>query len=615
MLYSDERGLEVRHNESASAYPEHDYRVGFVHRRLSIIDLSDGSLQPMKDESGDYCLVFNGEIYNYLELRAELEGLGHTFRTSGDTEVLLKAYKVWGPDCVSRLNGMWAFALFDRPAQRVFLSRDRFGIKPLYYTIRNGSLYFASEIKGILAASGVESRPNQRTVAQYLLFGAVDRSEETFFEEIREFPAAHWASVALKGGEPALSPEPFWQVPCGSPEQGEQEAVRDFRELFVDAVRIHLRSDVAVGTCLSGGLDSSSIVCGADLLQKAEQIPNYTHSAFGYCSSDERQNEEPYMDAVAGHTSADLHHVRVTQEEFEKELPNVLAAQDEPFGSASIVVQWFVFERARAKGMKVMLDGQGADEILAGYRPYFTSVAAGLLARGDLAGYRAFRSACRKDLGASDADLAAALPLLLEARFPFLCGFLRRLQRRVYRHVSNNPLSSIVSRDLLRCLSHGPPEQQDRAPCSLSARLKRDVERSRLPALLRYEDRNSMAHSIEARVPFLDYRLVEFAFGLPDDCKIRGTTTKYILRQAVKGVLPEAIRTRKDKLGFEPAAALTFAVAERHSHALKDNPTEFEREWFRPDRLREAMDAKGQLNHVQLWRILNTKLWLRQFWN
>lgn len=613
MFYSMRRGIHARYNEKIIGNSADGYSVGFVHRRLSIIDLSDASRQPMMDESGAYCLVFNGEIYNYRELRAELTDLGYAFMTTGDTEVLLRAYQAWGPACMSRLNGMWAFALLDARAGCVILSRDRFGIKPLYYTVKNNTLCFASEIKGLLAVSEVEREPNERTVARFLLTGLVDDTAETFFKRILKLPAAHWMSVSVEDKPLSCEPQPYWSFPTKTFQGTEQQAGQQFRDLFLDAVRIHLRSDVPVGTCLSGGLDSSSIVCAADVLRRSQAIPNYAHSAFGYHASDETYDETPYMEAVASATAVKMHYVHITQDQFEARLPDILFAQDEPFGSASIVAQWFVFQRAKAEGMKVMLDGQGADETLAGYHLYFSTLAACRLAAGDIAGFWRLRAAYERDIGPFPVSLRSVAGMLLKDLLPGLEAALRRVRQTTWLNPLRMALTEILDRpDLLQ-----PTASEAGANCiSLNKRLQRDVEALMLPALLRYEDRNSMAHSIEARVPFLDHRLVEFLFTLPADWKIRGVSTKYILREAMCGILPEVVRTRADKIGFRPSPDLTFSYVQRHRDLFISNQTDWERRWFRPEGVQKLLNGQDRsvASEFGLWRVLNTKLWARQFW-
>jgi asparagine synthase (glutamine-hydrolysing) len=393
----------------------------------------------------------------------------------------------------------------------------------------------------------------------------------------------------------------------------EDEAVQRFRELFLDAVRIHMRSDVPVGTCLSGGLDSSSIVCAADVLRRRGELSAYTHHAFGYRSPDPASNEASHMDRVVSATKTVMHYVDFDNRLFEETLPQIVCAQDEPFGSASIVAQWFVFQRAKAEGMKVMLDGQGADEILGGYHFYFATVGIGRVAAGDLLGFWRLRSAYKREIGAFPMTVRLALRLLLARWAPRLDAILRR------RHslLQLRPISVALTDALNRPeWLETPAYARAMASTSLHDRLQQDIRSLMLPALLRYEDRNSMTHSLEARVPFLDHRLVEFAFTLPDRWKISGVTTKYILRQAMEPFLPEAIRTRKDKIGFKADPGLTASYVRARRETLATHRTEWERRWFRPDALGALLERYDGSTAAEfaLWRVLNVKLWARQFW-
>jgi len=614
MLYSPDHGIHTIINKDLSASTINHYLVGFAHRRLSVIDLSEVNSQPMQDESGKYCIIYNGELYNYLDLREELEKLGYTFRSRGDTEVILRAYEAWGPRCMERFNGMWAFAILDRRDQSIILSRDRFGIKPLYYAIQNSTFYFASEIKGLLVLPHLRRRPNEKVVAKYLLTGRVDETEETFFEGLFQFPACHWAKLSLQENLPVLRTEPYWSLPTETYHGTEEEAIWTFKELFLDSLRIHSQSDVPIGTCLSGGLDSSSIICVSSLLRKKYQIPNYTHLAFGYCPSEEIYSEKKYMDIVAEETSSEMNHIDFTQEEFQKCLPFILEAQDEPFGSASIAAQWFVFKRARERGMTVMLDGQGSDEILAGYHNYFVTLALNLLTHRKLSQFFALRSQYQKEVGPFPLPIRyLPIGMIIGVLPQSLTRFINPATR-FYRKMTD-ATTLVFTQGLIR---NNPMDSfQLIKPLSLREELKVQLQSTCLPALLRYEDRNSMAHSIESRVPFLDYRLVEFLFTLPDDLKIRGVTTKYILRKAMEGILPEAIRNRKDKIGFKPNPALTFNFIGRCQDSIKKNDTEYEENWFEEQGIGKLMRSEGHslASELLLWRILNTKLWIRKYWS
>jgi len=617
MLYSKEKGIRVGVNQEVTACQPKDDLVGFAHRRLSIIDLSEKNAQPMMNESETCCVTYNGEIYNYGELRGELEGLGYSFKTNGDTEVVLRAYEAWGPGSFERFNGMWALVLLDTEKQSLILSRDRFGIKPLYYTIDNHAIYFASEIKGILAVLPSKREANEGTVVKYLMTGLVNDTQETFYQGIYQFPAGHWGRISLREDSPEIRLVRYWSFREETSQRKEEEAVEVFRQLFLDGIRAHAQSDVPIGTCLSGGLDSSSIVCVSDILRKDDQIPNYTHSAFGYCPEKEAISERPYADIVVKARSVDMHYVDFSENEFEKVLPSILLTQDEPFGSASIVAQWFVFREAKNKGMTVMLDGQGADEVLGGYHANFVSLAWSLLARKRIRESFLLRSAYEREIGSFPIPYDR---FLIQAGVALTPKILKRPLRRVAQicqtglgnmHRSpGNWLTEEISK------KYNPAQFRYETFASMNQELQRQVTSTFLPALLRYEDRNSMAHSIEARVPFLDHRLVEFLFTLPEDLKIRGVTTKYILREAMKGILPEVIRNRKDKVGFKANPDLTFNWVDRHRATLCRNQTEYERRWLNPVGMENLLGSRERSVEIEflLWRVINLKLWVRMNW-
>ena len=576
--------------------------IGFAHRRLTIIDLSVRSDQPLVDASGDYAIAYNGEVYNYLELREELIRLGHSFRSEGDTEVVLEAYKAWGTECVERFVGMWAFAILDRQRRTVLLSRDRFGIKPLYYARVGAALHFASEIKALLEVPGLEVEPNEELVRRFLLDGGVDFSEQTFFRGVTSLAPAHNLLVQLDGDR-TLNPRRYWSYPPQGGRVSEPEAAAQLHELLEQSVRLHARSDVPVGTCLSGGLDSSSIVCLAEALRAGGQIPRYTHSAFGYLPQDEAFSERGHMQSVVEATAARIFFVDPPVERFVEELHGIVRQQDEPFGSTSIAAQWFVFEAARREGMKVMLDGQGADEVLGGYETSFMVIASSLLRHGRLLSYARFSREHKALLGRRPLSLARAGWSALPARA-------RQSVSRL--PVALPPGAGIMSTEMRGRVRRDYAED---LPASLDELLRTQTESASLPRLLRFEDRNSMAHSIEARVPFLDHRLVEFAFRLSPEMKIKGVERKHVLREGMRGVLPEEIRVRQDKLGFRAEPEAAWIIAERHRESLVANRTEHEERWFDPGAFAALLDGpRSADNELLAWRAINAKLWLRQHW-
>ncbi|MFL5906689.1 MAG: asparagine synthase (glutamine-hydrolyzing) [Solirubrobacterales bacterium] len=578
-------------------------RVGFAHRRLSIIDLSDASAQPMIDASGELAIAYNGELYNYLELRDELGALGHEFRTSGDTEVVLNAYAEWGPDCLERMVGMWAMAILDLRRRTVFLTVDRFGIKPLFYTSSGETLFFASEIKALAAIPGIRIEPYEPAVRRFLSVGRVDETRHTFFDRIFRLEAGHSVSISLDRPEQMPATERYWTIPSRQGGLGVADAAESLAARLTESIRVHARSDVPVGTCLSGGLDSSAIVCIADRLRRSGAVPHYAHVGFGYLPEDPTVSEREYMDAVVKQTSIEMTYIEVPAERFRSSLVGIIAQQDEPFVSTSQAAQWFVFERARQAGLKVMLDGQGADEVLGGYHGYFQLIALALLRSGHPVRYLRFNREHRRRFGEPPIParraVAAAVP--------------RRALRRL-RGVPNMTVKPMLSPGLTSAME--PADYGTPVFHSINEILEAYTRWMNLPALLRYEDRNSMAHSIEARVPFLDHRLVELAFSLPGDYKISGVQTKRVLRDALRGIIPEKIRARTDKVGFRAEPSVTWALAEAHRESLSTNLTAYEREWFNPTGVRDFIDGSNRSDNAEftLWRVLNTKLWLRAFW-
>jgi asparagine synthase (glutamine-hydrolysing) len=590
------RALDHRGPDGDGEFGTDGVALGF--RRLAIIDLSDAGRQPFASDDGALRLLHNGEIYNYVELRRELESRGHSFRSQTDTEVIVRAYEEWGDDCVRRFNGMWALALWDGRRRRLLCSRDRFGVKPFYYRWDDGRLAFASELKAFHAVERLE--PHLPAVRDYLEQGYVDHTDDTFFAGIRALPPAHSLVVDERG----LRLYRYWSL---EPREAPADATDEVRELFLDAVRLRLRSDVPVGTCLSGGIDSSAIVCAVDHLLRTEAENarpvgdrQRTFTAF----FDERGfDERPYAEAVVERTRSQPHWVTFDSRELVEVLPSIVRTQDEPFGSTSIVAQWFVMRAAKKAGLTVMLDGQGADETLAGYHGYFGPFFADLLRHGQLRELGAELRAYRALHGAGVGTTAVAL-----AR-PFLPERVRWVARGRVRGGS-----ALVHPDL-------PPSAAEHTNGFGGGYLRRQMHviltRRGLPELLHYEDRNSMAHSLEARVPFLDYRLVELLFSLGSAELIERGRTKAILRRALGDLLPPVVRDRVDKLGFVTPEAEwlrnglgelagdVFASREFLERAFVDAAA--------ARRLLERHRSGERAAGFELWRALCLELWAREF--
>jgi asparagine synthase (glutamine-hydrolysing) len=517
-----------------------DDGVGFAFRRLSILDLSPAGHQPMATPDGRCTIVFNGEIYNYRELRRELEALGHGFRSSGDTEVLLRAYLQWGPDCLQRLNGMWAFLIHDKTRGVVFGSRDRFGIKPLFIRREGGLFMAASEAKALRTAGPRAPGVNWAAAADFLLEGRLDTGSETFFEGIERLPAAHAFELTRDGRQRQwrywnLPAERSAQPPAGDPAPG-------FAELFEDAVRLHMRSDVPLGVHLSGGLDSTAILCAASRVRRAEGNPQALR-AFSYIA--EEYDESPFIRDTIERTGASLTVLRSDPQRFWSTLSEVMWHQDEPFHSVNLLVGYELMRLTAASGIKVILNGQGADETLAGYPSYFKDYWGSLLQRGQWVGaWREMGAYGRVHGGSTASRFRAAMRHQVLGRAAGLPLYRTMSNRRWVERLRADDWFAPPLADHLAARRPAPD------PLNLHDALQSSIEEQPLPLYLRTEDRNSMAHSIEARVPFLDHRLVEYAAALPPGWQMRGPWNKHLLREAMRERIPESVRTRAEKFGF-----------------------------------------------------------------
>ncbi|MFA6671159.1 MAG: asparagine synthase (glutamine-hydrolyzing) [Methanoculleus sp.] len=562
-----------------------DGTVALAHRRLAIIDLSKEGHQPMQNEDGTLRLVFNGEIYNYRELIEELASCGHRFRSKTDTEVILHAYEEWGVECLARFNGMWAFALWDGRRRELFCARDRLGIKPFYYAMAGGSFLFASEIKALRAAPGVGRRPDEEMVAAFLAWGLADHTARTMFEGVLQLLPAHYMIVGESG---IVEHAAFWEAtfsPALESEPGSDERLSgEFLSLLEDAVDLHLRSDVPVGTCLSGGLDSSTltVLINRALRRGSPGREPPRQNTFSACFEDKRCDESAYIDIAVENSGVRSHRVYPAADAIWADIEHLLYINDEPFAALTLYSQYCVMRLARDE-VKVVLDGQGADELLAGYIAYqYCHI------RELVRGFHILRAA-RETLGT------------LRHHSDFLSYTLTQLFARK-KH-----------RSLIRMEGSGTPRYHG----TLSEVLETDLMRANLPYLLHWEDRTSMAFSIEARVPFLDYRVVEFLASLPADQKIRGGVTKFILRRAIRGLVPEVIRCRMDKKGFATPEEVWMQgdMSEKvleilSSEAFKSRP------YWDADAVAESYRAflQGKAPYSsEIWRIVCCELWLRRF--
>lgn len=569
---------------------------GFCHTRLSVIDLDERSKQPFSSQDGKYVMVYNGEIFNYVELRSELEKLGCQFRTESDTEVLLQAYIQWGSDCVNRLNGMWAFVIFDSVNHTVFGSRDRFGIKPFVYGIDQDRLYFASEAKAILAVAPRFRKPNFDSLSLLLRSSISGYNAETCFVGLSRLKPAH--NLLIKDGE--VSIPRYWDYPSVNPEYSDYEqACSRLRDLLSDAIRLRLRSDVPIGLTLSGGVDSSVIAC---------MTKNYTDSRLhtytaSFQSSDDLDESEKAkrLASSLGFKSSSVGLVRA---DVERIMRSSIYHLETPHHSVAILPYWNIAQNAQ-KNVTVLLEGQGADEMLGGYLSFTTMSAL----RDDINNIRCWEALKRigaglsGELGFSRNRFAMDL---VRSLFPGLHDTYRKLRgdEAVYIQQLRNRPSRTNERKL-------PASQKD----PINRTLIHQHERG-LVNLLQYGDAISMAHGLESRLPFMDHRLVEFSFQLPGSFKLRNGWGKAILRDATRDILPDYVVNDKRKLGFPAPLAEWFKSDIDIARDVLLSKQCRERGVFDTKRIEKLLDAHvaGKVNlFSNIYRWMMTEIWFQTF--
>lgn len=518
-----------------------NYSLCFGHRRLSIIDLSTEANQPMlvgtRDNPNEkYSIIFNGEIYNYIEIKEELVAMGVKFHTVSDTEVIVRAYEKWKDRAFNKFNGMWAIAIWDPTEQKLILSRDRMGVKPLYYTFVESTLLFASEIKQLLnyrESLGIKNSWNPYSMYEFLANAKLHHTDETMYKEIYAFPKASFVSIHskeldLKVFENKI--QRYWTLPTQIKELSYLQAANELKELLYSSVKFRLRSDVAVGSALSGGIDSSSIV---SILAKLNPLEQKTFSAsFPVVDIDERK----YAEMVVRGTQIKPTFVEPTAEMLIDDFEKLIWHQDGPVVSTSMFAQWKVFQAARENKVTVMLDGQGADELFAGYEGFWQQMVKSSF------------------LNLNPIEAALQISQFVKNHPKYFLNIKRLQSKRQKQYPWIKLFNSHAQDEVATRLHNLQYEDEGKAKTIFNDPLKQALFQATfetsLPSLLHYEDRNSMAFSIESRTPFLDYRIVEFAFSLPAKYLVKEGVRKSILRESVKGLIPEVIRTRNDKIGF-----------------------------------------------------------------
>lgn len=526
-----------------SGTSRHDWSGGSLclgHTRLAIIDLSQAGRQPMTDPDSGVTIVFNGEIYNYRELRSELTRAGCTIRGETDTEVLLQAWIHWGEEALPRLKGMFSFAIYTPRDESLTLVRDAFGIKPLFYSYACDSLSFASEIDALFAASGQARRPNLAVAARYLELGRYDDREMSFFEGVLSVLPGHLMRFIPQQGRLEVRKKRWWWPSIDERRISFADAVDEVRSRFLTNINLHLRSDVAVGAALSGGVDSTAVVSAARRL--APDVPMH---AFSFVARGSERNEETWIDLVADNLGLQVHKVHIRPGDLARDLDALIRAQGEPFGSTSIYAQYRVYQQAREVGVTVTLDGQGADELFAGYLGYPTDRIQSLISARNWVQLVQFAvhwpNWPGRSFGMLFPGMASALP--------------RRAKEmlRIFRTVKSNSPRLVDQAGLDSSLGMVPDEWREIPPGrALSARLREALTCGDLSSLLRHGDRNSMRWSIESRVPFLTPDFAEFVLQLPERYLLSNSgETKHVFRHAMSGIAPLEILSRKDKIGFE----------------------------------------------------------------
>lgn len=584
------RKMKHRGPDDEGIFIENNVGLGFV--RLSIIDLSPAGHQPMVSWDGRYIIVFNGEIYNYLELKKELNSLGYSFRTHTDTEVLLYSFIHWGEECLHHLNGMWAFVIYDRIKNEIFGCRDRFGVKPFYYLITSNQLVFASDISAILKVLNDKPKPNEAIIFDYLVFNRTDQNENTFFCDVKKLQHGHSFRLSLSDSRFVINKwydlRSSLKKPFSSP--------LEFRDQFSSSIGLRLRSDVPVGVCLSGGLDSSAIV--STLLKDYSKNDVHTFSAiYGKgITGDESGFINEYRKSVQN-----MHFVTPSAESLLNDIEGFVTAHSEPIPTSSPYAQYKVMELAR-RNVVVTLDGQGADEQLGGYHYFFgfflKDLALSMKWLKFIAEAVSYYKNHKSFYGLKSMTYFM-LPQNLQSKIKVINnGYLNH--RYIKKHEKGNSIASSI-------YSSG----------SLHEALLDHFE-YKLEHLLKWEDKNSMWFSIEARVPFLDYRLVEQTLSLDPEKIIKDGMNKYILREAMNGTLPESIRLRRDKIGFSTPAGDWF----RHKSfqvyikELINSESFRSRDIFNNGKVdtlySRFLNGKSDISG-EIWKWIHLETWYRQF--
>ena len=589
---------------SVESHARRPFDVSLAHRRLSVLDVSPAGHQPMPSPDGRYWITYNGEIYNFLELRHDLTQYGHAFRSGTDTEVILGAYAEWGPSMLTRFAGMFAFAILDTHTHTVLLARDQFGIKPLYWSRVSAAFAFASEISPLVSLRPEPPTADVGALYQFMRFGFTDANDATMFADVRQVPAAHYMVLHVDGTV-HTAPTAYW-IPGAVPRRHitVDDASRELRHLFDESIRLHLRSDVPLGACLSGGLDSTAIVASMRK-QLGESAPIH---AFSYINEDPARGEGPYVDIAAQAFGLEQHRVSPTAADLLADLDTLVRTQEQPFDTTSIYAQFAVFRLAHASGITVMLDGQGSDELFGGYATAVSAQLSSALLSGNISAARSLVMSPHM----SSRTLRARVSLSALGRMvpqPLAGHFMTLVGEPLYPAWMNAPW--------FRARGHrAAPRPQGRGRHALHEELLYFMQSLSLPRLLRYEDRNSMAFSIESRVPYCTVALADFAMSLPSTHLVDADgETKAVLRRAMVDVVPRAILERP-KVGFETPERLWLSSLRPWISEVVQSDTFRSLPFLSHAVVDDAIDAQLRNPtgfHPLTWRFVSVAAWARQF--
>ena len=585
-------------------------KLAFGHRRLAILDLSEKGKQPM-EYLDRYIITYNGEIYNYIEIRKELENNNYRFYSDTDTEVVMASFDFWGKECLHKFNGMWSFAIYDKVKNCVFCARDRYGVKPFYYTQLKNKFVFASEIKQFTVLGGWNSVVNiNRFTDSFLLEGMHDHTNQTLFKDVFQLLGGECLSYNLNSNDYLVIRWYDLRKQVKKYKKTFNQAKNEFKVLFTDTVYLRLRSDVKVGSCLSGGLDSSSIVCVMNDILKKDNKANLQETVSA-CYNVKDIDESEYIDTVIDERGILSHKVYPHFNTLIQKIEDIVWHQDEPFGSTSIYAQWCVYEEARKNGIIVLLDGQGADEYLAGYSSFHKVYFRELLLK-----FKWIKL------------IKAMKNYKAEYNAYYFSPYRDLMETAIGALISNNAMRIIVNKiskkrnnedkffKTEKLYDDNKFNQCNKYAKNIRSESINQILYTGLVKLLHHQDRNSMAHSVESRTPFMDYRLVEFVLSLPCEYKINNAITKFVMREGLKGVLPEKIENRKDKLGFTTPQQVWIKNNAEEYRAKLTECSDILSDYVKKDVVLKEFDMQIEKNlpvSGKFWTIICTGIWVKVF--